>query len=99
MMNKRTIENWEKLKFEIQVGDVLYGEVFKVEPYGVYVDINKDFYGIVLVPYIGEKNIKLNDYPEIGEKLKVKVIHFFDFNGVFTYVSLSMKKTDFDKII
>ncbi|WP_272151511.1 S1 RNA-binding domain-containing protein [Tenacibaculum aiptasiae] len=96
MTNKRTIVNWEKLKLEIQIGDILYGEVFKVEPYGVYVDINKDFYGIVLAPYIGKRNISLDEYPKLGEKLKVMVIDLSEFNGEFTYVSLSMKKDDFE---
>ena len=92
MVNKRTEENWKRLKEEIKIGDVIHGTVFKVEPYGVYVNIKKDFYGIVLAPQIGRENITQDEFPKVGEIIKTMVLGFSDFSFDYTYVSLSIKK-------
>ena len=94
MIKDRTIENWNKLTQELKVGDVVSGTVFQVESYGVYVDIGEQFYGIVLVPYIGDGRLEsFSDYPQIGSLINTIVIGFSLNKGnmEFSYVGLSAK--------
>lgn len=94
-MTKKTIESWKKLKNELQIGQIISGVVFKIEHYGIYVDIGKDFHGIVLAPYISKEIIEVKDYPKIGEVVTGIIIHFSERNNPneinFNYVVLSIK--------
>ncbi|WP_298507824.1 S1 RNA-binding domain-containing protein [uncultured Kordia sp.] len=91
----RNINSWNALKKELHIGEIISGKVFKIEPHGIYIDINKDFYGIVLAPYISESSITIEDYPKIGEIVTGIIIHFSEQidqkNIEFNYVTISMK--------
>ncbi len=91
----RNADSWNTLKKELQIGEIISGKVFKVEPYGVYIDIGKDFYGIVLAPYISNNRITIEDYPKIGEIVTGLIIHFseeIDPKKIeFNYLVISMK--------
>lgn len=90
---RKTEENWNRLKSELKIGDTVQGRIFKVEPYGVYVDIGRDFYGIVLAPQIGKESIAFDEYPKIGETISAIILGFSHYRSQleFSYVSLSIK--------
>ncbi|WP_420571559.1 S1 RNA-binding domain-containing protein [Kordia sp.] len=91
----RNINSWNTLKKELHIGEIISGKVFKIEPHGIYIDINKKFYGIVLAPYISKNRITVENYPKIGEIVTGLIIHFSEEidqkNIEFNYVVVSMK--------
>ncbi len=95
-MNKRTLESWHQLQQELKIGDVVTGTVFQVEAYGSYVDIGKDFYGIVLAPHISDKpGLEFHEYPQVGETISSRILDFSEYTNPdqipFNYISLSIK--------
>jgi ribosomal protein S1 len=84
-------ENWNLLLEKLKIGDVIKGRVFKIEPYGVYVNIGEIFHGIILAPHIGKPNIAMEEYPKIGVELQSIIVGFSHFNQEHSYVSLSIK--------
>ncbi|BDD13094.1 hypothetical protein FUAX_55260 (plasmid) [Fulvitalea axinellae] len=96
MEDRDKLLKWERFCGRLRVGDRVTGRVFKHEPYGVYVDIGEDFYGIVLVPMIRkEPRIRVEEYPAIGSSVTAVILAFSPNREMeYSYVSLSMKDID-----
>ncbi|WP_445359823.1 hypothetical protein ACJJIL_12335 [Microbulbifer sp. EKSA005] len=85
------IEKWNELKSRIRVGDEIEANVFRVESYGVLVDIgfqiedDYKFSGIIdiaLTPKPGIKALpkKLEDWPSVGEQVTCVVLAYRERN-------------------
>ncbi|MEO1050269.1 MAG: S1 RNA-binding domain-containing protein [Bacteroidota bacterium] len=84
---------------EIDKGNRLKGTVIKVEPFGVFLDIEQNFDGLILAPHLTSNPHKpLEDYPNVGEELEAIVIDFQDDGEIeHRYVSLSILEKHFLK--
>ena len=77
MINIKSKKEWEKLLRKYKVGDKLTGIVKKVENYGVFLNIDSPFDGLILAPCIKYPPAQSSDdYPKLGDKLETTIIGF-----------------------
>lgn len=78
----------------VSVGEVLYGKVLSVMPFGAFVEIEKNVSGLVHISELSASYIKdISDYIKKGDSVKVKVIKIDD-NGK---ISLSIKQATLEQ--
>ena len=79
---------------QYNVGDVIKGKVSSISPYGVFMEIDKKYSGLIHISEISSNYVrKISDYVKIGETIMVKVI------GVDkdkNHLQLSIKDIDYD---
>lgn len=74
--------SWEELKKYLNIGDVLKGTVLKHKPYGVLIDLNCRYNGIIQITDFKDKGTVVpEDYPDIGEEVQAVVLGFKDFGN------------------
>ncbi|MGL6058967.1 MAG: S1 RNA-binding domain-containing protein [Culicoidibacterales bacterium] len=75
----------------IQVGDIIDGEVVRIEQYGAFVRVADRRNGLVHISQLADEFVKnVADYVQVGDVITVKVINV-DENG---RISLSRKDVD-----
>jgi ribosomal protein S1 len=86
-------EEWAKLKTELHVGQVIEGKVLAHWPFGIFVDLNKPFVGLVEIVNFRERGERMtpNEYPELGAPIKAVILQFSDSNF---QVKLSVRPGD-----
>lgn len=95
-MIERNEKTWKELKQRLKKGNIIQGKVVEVEPFGIFLDINESFLGLVLGPQISDKEfISIEDFPKLGDNLEGVIIDFSDEEYItdynFAYVSISLK--------
>ncbi len=76
-----------------KVGDVILGVVTGIENYGIFIDLEDSYTGLIHISEVSEKFVSnLKDYVEIGEKINVIVIDVDEKNKK---LKLSIKNTDY----
>lgn len=73
---KRLSENpWDKVKKKYSIGQILEGEIIKINPFGLFVQLDEDIQGLA---HISELNLAPHETPEqmvkIGDTKKFKII-------------------------
>lgn len=64
-----------------KVGDVVLATVTGLENYGVFVELENDYTGLIHISEVSDKFVSnLKDYVEIGEKINVSIIEVDDEN-------------------
>ena len=77
MTNNRNEKEWEKLLEKYKVGDKLVGTVNRIENFGVFLDINSAFEGLILVPCLKYPPVQSSDnFPKIGDKIEAVILGF-----------------------
>lgn len=77
---------------KLTVDQILEGKVTGIQPYGAFVELNKDTQGLVHISEVTHGFVKdINDHLAIGDAVKVKVL---DINEEQNKVSLSMRATE-----
>jgi ribosomal protein S1 len=86
-------EEWAKLKSELRVGQVIEGKVLAHWPFGIFVDLNKQFVGLIEIVNFRERGERMtpNEYPELGAPIRGVILQFND--GSFQ-VKLSARQSD-----
>ncbi len=57
------------------VGDIVIGTVTGLENYGIFVDLEDNYTGLIHISEVSEKFVaNLKDYVEVGEKINVSII-------------------------
>ena len=75
-VKKMVDDPWRKVQEKYKIGDEVEGTVLKINPYGVFVELDKDIHGLAHVSEI-EKQTKEKDPRasfKIGEKRKFKIL-------------------------
>jgi ribosomal protein S1 len=78
-------ERWREMKQSCSIGSRLYGEVIRVEPFGIFLDLGYpivkgyQFSGIIDIPTKDDEDsyglpMSYDLWPKIGEKLFCKVL-------------------------
>ena len=76
-----------------KVGDIVKGCVTGIEKYGIFVNLDNYYTGLIHISEISEKFVSnINDYVTIGETISVKII---DKNDDDYHLKLSIKNLDY----
>jgi ribosomal protein S1 len=74
-MKKLKTDPWNNVNEKYQIGQVVSGKVLKVNPFGLFVELDPDIHGLAHISELSDKPI--NDPTEIakpGQTLEFKVI-------------------------
>ena len=72
--------SWSQLKNSLRIGDLLPGRVTRHEPYGIFVELNLSFEGLIQITDFKDEGIMSpHEYPPVGQKLEVVVLGFKEF--------------------
>lgn len=78
---------------KFKVGDTVTATVTGLENYGIFVDLEDDYTGLIHISEVSDKFVSnLKDYVEIGEKINVLIIEVDDDNKK---LKLSIKNTNY----
>lgn len=67
---------WEELSEEkYKKGDIIKGKVVKINPYGAFVEVEKNIYGLIHISELANVGENKNNL-ELGKKYKFKIIFF-----------------------
>lgn len=79
-----------------KVGDIVEGTVSGIQNYGVFVDLEDGYNGLIHISEISKKFVKnINDYVNIGEKINVKIVEINEENSK---CKLSIKDINYIKV-
>jgi ribosomal protein S1 len=66
---------WEEVKVAHPVGDPITGRIVRIEVYGVWIEFDFEFAGLMLIPDSGiEQGKMLADVFQVGESITATVI-------------------------
>lgn len=58
-----------------KIGDVIIGTVTGLENYGIFVDLDDNYTGLIHISEVSDKFVSnLKDYVDLGEKINVSII-------------------------
>ena len=78
---------------QYKVGEIIKCKVSGIEPYGVFVSINKKFNGLIHISEVSNEFVRdVNDYVKVGEKIFAKILSI-DTND--NQMKLSIKDIDY----
>lgn len=78
---------------ELEIGKVLTGKVTGIENYGVFVNIEDKYTGLIHISEVSDRFVSdLKKYVEVGEEIRVRVI---DFDENKKQLKLSIKDLDY----
>jgi ribosomal protein S1 len=89
---------WQELKRSIKPFQTITGTVVRNEPYGVYVDLEFPFEGLIQITDLTDKCglLGTKDFPPIGQKITAVVLGFKENNH---QIWLGTKKSQLAKTI
>lgn len=72
---KRLAEDpWQKAVKKYKLDDIVQGKIIKITPFGVFVEVEKDFHGLAHISELGADFKKLEEKIKVGDKVKFKII-------------------------
>ncbi|PIR57021.1 MAG: 30S ribosomal protein S1 [Parcubacteria group bacterium CG10_big_fil_rev_8_21_14_0_10_41_35] len=76
LSRKKLVEDpWKKASEKYKVGDEVEGIVLKINPYGAFVELDKDIHGLAHVSEVNkEREADLRALFKVGEKRKFKIL-------------------------
>ncbi len=74
-IKKITDDPWKDAAKKYKVGDVVEGTILKINPFGLFVELDKDIHGLAHISELSDENISdLKSFAKIGEKKKFKIL-------------------------
>lgn len=75
LSRKRLIKDpWQEVNKKYKVGDTVKGKVLKVNPFGLFVELDNDIHGLAHVSELSDKKIAPNKIAKPGDILEFKII-------------------------
>jgi len=73
---KRLIEDpWKKVKEKYKVGQAVQGKILKINPFGFFVELDKDIHGLAHISELSDKLVKdPNEIAKMGDVLRFKIV-------------------------
>jgi small subunit ribosomal protein S1 len=66
---------WEDVARKYKIGQKVEGKVLKINPYGLFVELDKDIHGLAHISELGDKKgVKLEEIAKVGDILEFVVI-------------------------
>ena len=67
---------WEVIELNsFEVGDIIKGQVTGIESYGIFINVNEEFNGLIHISEISENFVKdINDFVKINEYIYCRVL-------------------------
>jgi small subunit ribosomal protein S1 len=86
---------WNEVKVRLPVGAPVKGMVIRVAQFGVFVDLAVGLDGLLRVPEMAGPGPKtVDDYPQVGEPVDVRVLHHDDRNRQLVLIQKDLALTD-----
>lgn len=74
-MKKLKADPWKKVQERYKAGDTVVGKVLKTNPFGAFVELDKDIHGLAHISELANKTIKNPDeVVKIGESYSFKIL-------------------------
>jgi ribosomal protein S1 len=74
-MKKLIDDPWKKISEKYNVGQVVEGKVLKINPFGLFVELDPEIHGLAHISELSAKPIQSpNEVAKIGDTLKFKII-------------------------
>jgi small subunit ribosomal protein S1 len=74
-MKKLIDDPWKKISEKYNVGQVVEGKVLKINPFGLFVELDPEIHGLAHISELSNKQIQSpNEVANIGDTLKFKII-------------------------
>ena len=74
-MKKLIDDPWKKISEKYNVGQVVEGKVLKINPFGLFVELDPEIHGLAHISELSTKPIQSpNEVAKIGDTLKFKII-------------------------
>ncbi len=66
---------WKNVKEKYSIGDIVEGEIIKVNPFGFFVELDKNIHGLAHISELSDKNINnLKEVGKVGDVKKFKIV-------------------------
>src|SRR6056297_3068142 len=66
---------WKNVKEKYSIGDIVEGEIIKVNPFGFFVELDKNIHGLAHISELSDKNINdLSNIGKVGDTKKFKIV-------------------------
>lgn len=83
----------EGVTMEYKVGDIIIVYVTGIEKYGIFINADNDYNGLIHISEISESFVRnINDYVKVGEKIKAKIL---EIDEAKKQLHLSIKNLDY----
>ena len=77
---------------KLKVGQIVVGTVSGITNYGIFVNINHKYNGLIHISEVSDNYVKdLNEYVKVGEEISCKII---EIDKKFKKIKLSLKKVN-----
>ncbi|MCX6744257.1 MAG: S1 RNA-binding domain-containing protein [Candidatus Parcubacteria bacterium] len=74
-MKKLQKDPWSNINEKYNVGDMVNGKVLKVNPFGLFVELDRDIHGLAHISELSDKPITdVNELAKAGETIKFRII-------------------------
>lgn len=74
-MKKLIQDPWKRVGDKYKVGDTVEGKVLKVNPFGFFVELDRDIHGLAHISELSKKPVKnVTDVAKIGDTMKFKIV-------------------------
>ena len=78
---------------KIKIGDIIEGQVTGIESYGIFINVNEFYSGLIHISEINNSYVKnINDYVKIGDMIFINVIGVNENTG---HLNLSIKNINY----
>lgn len=66
---------WASVASKYNVGDVVKGKVLKVNPFGLFVELDKDIHGLAHVSELSDQSIDIKTFASPGDEMDFEVVN------------------------
>jgi len=74
-MKKLIQDPWKNVGEKYKVGDLVEGKILKVNPFGFFVELDKDIHGLAHISELSKKPVKnVAEIGKIGDTMKFKIV-------------------------
>jgi len=94
-MKKLIADPWKSVKERYAVGQLVKGRVLKINPFGLFVELDPDIHGLAHVSELSNKPVRdVNEIARVGDEFEFKIVTIDPENH---RLGLSLRKTQDEK--